>query len=584
MKKILVWTLAIVIIGSGIGLGLHYFMKTPDYAQLRLNNLGLSLDEKSLLSSIEKEDLLALQMYEQANFKIKALSKAIPFAIENKKFQALEWLLTHGGDLNGMNEGGQSGLLLAIQSDDERLLRHLVQAGADVNFETSTKETPLLYSLKNKKTKMVRLLLELKADLNKANSDGLTPLFAALAVGDRDLLGSLLAGPVNLEQRNKEGLTALLWCINERKVELALPLIEKGADLNAAALISFNETQEWNSPADLAFLRELPDLSEILSNRGAKKTVSDFIHAARADAHKLNRLIQLQNDFAPIHGIISEEKSWSEYPELAQNVKTAGLPFDQLLAIVIDQTPALLITTDTHFGNTGDFKTRGKQWTSHNTPEGPLPVFVESKEKGLLSQTIQELKKNLNVYLMADMKQHLSQTYDTAMELRQEGLTLLETKNLIPLVYLLKANYLPPLMLETAKTAALCPLAKANSLSKESWMELAPQLQGALTKRGQLSAAIPQPEKSRLIADPAASPLPTGEPTERTPSAVNTTGSEQNLGGLMQLCQSESSYASPKKYSTLKDCACDGGIAPPWSESDAKKLQAHISSQIKKQL
>jgi len=203
-------------------------------------------------------------------------------------------LLEHGADPRVQDSNGESPLHLACRwpAMDVDVVRGLLSRGADVNCASATGNTCLMRACGSGNERVVRYLVEeAKADVSAVNARGMTALFfcrrretlqvliGAAAKGPSGTLAgngvSTLAKPGNgagaepaqfpfqLEEKEAEkGQSALLYFCTQKRGNLALCLMEAGADI-------FQVDFEGHTALHHAARCSLPDVCVKLIERGA---------------------------------------------------------------------------------------------------------------------------------------------------------------------------------------------------------------------------------------------------------------------------------------------------------------------------
>lgn len=98
------------------------------------------------------------------------------------KFEAAEYLLKKGANVNSADSFGLAPLQLAVccKDVDPSLIEHLIEKGADVNYkDTSDGLRSLHYAISCGSDDAARLLIEKGAEVNAIADDGTTPLILA---------------------------------------------------------------------------------------------------------------------------------------------------------------------------------------------------------------------------------------------------------------------------------------------------------------------------------------------------------------------------------------------------------------------
>jgi ankyrin repeat protein len=138
--------------------------------------------------------------------------------------ETVKLLLGHGADTNAREAGrGQSALMWAIDQKHLEAARVLIEHGADVNARSKNGFTPLLFAAKQGDLETVRTLLKAGAKVN----DG-TPL--------KDRPAGRRAAPAadDSDPGVPDGITPLIMATVSGHEDVALLLLESGADPNAA--------------------------------------------------------------------------------------------------------------------------------------------------------------------------------------------------------------------------------------------------------------------------------------------------------------------------------------------------------------
>lgn len=183
----------------------------------------LALDEKKSFLKERKSENIDGQEVQCGVFVYTMLSDGI-----DKKANAairkeiLSLLLEKGADVNetvsGGIYGGCSALSIAALKGESEIIDFLLSHGADLNKRDSARKTALFYALESKNTKTVDILLKAYNytfdDILSANNESLLMYFARY--GTFEQLNSFLPALVSknenvLERRDKRGLTPFLY-------------------------------------------------------------------------------------------------------------------------------------------------------------------------------------------------------------------------------------------------------------------------------------------------------------------------------------------------------------------------------------
>lgn len=158
----------------------------------------------------------------------------------------------------------------AIRNGDAAAVTRLLDADPSLITSRQNGATPLLFALYTGRAEIVRLLIERGAPVSFAEACALGDAGRALQLLERD--------PALLDRRSEDGYPPLGLAIFFRHPELARTLIERGADVNAAA-----ENAQRVAPLHAAAAVMDRETVRLLLERGADPN-------ARQDL-----------DFAPLH-------------------------------------------------------------------------------------------------------------------------------------------------------------------------------------------------------------------------------------------------------------------------------------------
>ena len=251
-------------------------IKHPQYVNAFGGNYGFPLLAALCQGHVEVAELLLKQ---GADVDIREptgntiLLVAFSWLFQHNNFlNTVEFLLTHGADVNARNDAFATSLHLAEDCGMQQLVTMLLKNKADVNFQDIDGKTPLHRLLGNKMynddSDHVRLLLEHGADVNRRDKDNQTPFLLAMKLGwfrAARILFEHGADPI-VESNNGKSPWHLLsesWtCDEEEVLDLALSLWKFGAEVN-----------RWDknngSPLHMAIRRNWFRLAGFLLEHGA---------------------------------------------------------------------------------------------------------------------------------------------------------------------------------------------------------------------------------------------------------------------------------------------------------------------------
>jgi ankyrin repeat protein len=134
--------------------------------------------------------------------------------------------------------------MTAARTGMEGPVKALLEAGADIDGTLPNGQTALMWATAENNIEVARVLLDAGADFKTPLASGYTPFFFAVRGGYRELTqlflerGADLHATMQPEQKGgrmpRSGTTALVLAIENAHFELALDLLDRGADPNDA--------------------------------------------------------------------------------------------------------------------------------------------------------------------------------------------------------------------------------------------------------------------------------------------------------------------------------------------------------------
>jgi ankyrin repeat protein len=138
-------------------------------------------------------------------------------------------LLKKGAKPDGRNKAGQTALMWC--TDEKAKVESLLKYGADVNAVSNSGNTALLIGcVGTNRYEIVKFLIDKGADPLAKNRNKETTLIRAAQFGDTATISLLLRKGVEVNAKEQGGTTALYQAIFNSNREVALQLLESGAD------------------------------------------------------------------------------------------------------------------------------------------------------------------------------------------------------------------------------------------------------------------------------------------------------------------------------------------------------------------
>ena len=167
----------------------------------------------------------------------------LSLACQNGNASIVELLLERGADPNTTLRGGETVLMTAARTGKPGAVNALLKRGADVNAKERRGQAALMWAAADGHTEVVELLMKAGADIHTTLPDsGFTPFFFAVRDGRADVVRAFLKAGVDVNgtmgprrvtgKGPRKGTAALPLAVENGHFELALELVEAGADPN----------------------------------------------------------------------------------------------------------------------------------------------------------------------------------------------------------------------------------------------------------------------------------------------------------------------------------------------------------------
>jgi ankyrin repeat protein len=160
-------------------------------------------------------------------------STALLWSAHWNDFEIAGLLLGAGADANAANDFQVTPLSEACSNADSALVRLLLKSGANPNTAIATGETPLMTCAKSGAADAVRMLVEFGAAVNwKEPAANQTALMWAAAERHPDVVKALIEAHADLKAHTRQGFTALHFAARVGDLESVKLLLAAGVDVN----------------------------------------------------------------------------------------------------------------------------------------------------------------------------------------------------------------------------------------------------------------------------------------------------------------------------------------------------------------
>lgn len=252
--------------------------------------------------------------------------------------KAAKVLIAAKADVESKRLGGERPLMYAARAGNFEIAKALIDAGAQVDATESRGQTALMWAAAEGNVDVMKALVKAGADPVKRVGSGFNAWFFAAREGQTAAIEYLLSEGVEIDvamdpswngsRQPRKGMTALMLAVESGHFELAIELIEKGAQVNDTRsgfsplhVISWvRKTERGESPAgdppprgsgsinSLEFVRKIVELGakvnlQLEKTKSRAKTKLSYQQAtpflmasARADVPLMKLLLELGAD------------------------------------------------------------------------------------------------------------------------------------------------------------------------------------------------------------------------------------------------------------------------------------------------
>ncbi|KAK6101391.1 Ankyrin repeats (3 copies) family protein [Brugia pahangi] len=170
-------------------------------------------------------------------------------------------------DAIALDDMGWTPLMIACSAGRLEVVQYLVTLPlVDVNTPNNNKQTALHYAASKNRPQITTILLKNGANVNAQDNYQATPLHRAASQGHEKIVPILLNEPsLRINLTDSAGCTALHLAVEEQREDIAILLVEHGADL-------YFENKEKETPLALVKTSELRMKLKAAADRYSSKT------------------------------------------------------------------------------------------------------------------------------------------------------------------------------------------------------------------------------------------------------------------------------------------------------------------------
>lgn len=253
-----------------------------------LVGLGAAPDVR-LANAVRANDVRALRTLLNDHVDINSRgpdgSTALAWAAYADNLEAASLLIAAGADLNAANTYGETPLSIACENRSIPLIENLLASGANPNVAKPNGETVLMTAVDTGAVEIVNRLIAKGANVNaREKLKGQTALMWAAAGGNLAMVEALVAAGADIDANSAGGSTALHFAAQQGAIDVAKVLLEWGADPNARLSVRqidqeiqpFVETLVNVTPLWIAISIRKEELAILLLDNGADPNAGEY--------------------------------------------------------------------------------------------------------------------------------------------------------------------------------------------------------------------------------------------------------------------------------------------------------------------
>ncbi len=158
---------------------------------------------------------------------------ALHWAVYNDDLATAELLVKSGADVNAVNRYGIQPLVTACRNGNAGLVKLLLEAGANPNTTLKGGETVLMLASRSGNVDAVKALLGRDANTSARERLGQTALMWAAADGHTEVVRALIEAGADVNAASEAGFTPTLYAVRQGRLETVRELLKAGVDVNA---------------------------------------------------------------------------------------------------------------------------------------------------------------------------------------------------------------------------------------------------------------------------------------------------------------------------------------------------------------
>lgn len=213
---------------------------TPQIKDNLVANAKSDRAPRILLDAIAKNDITSvcvlLMSGVDPNSVVDEEVSALGMAAARTHSHLVQVLLEFGANPNLLPTNSiYTPLLVTAYNGDVQTAELLLDHGADTSLKGSQGDLAVCTAAQRNNYEFLKLLYSVGADLNMRGRHGMTPFHCAALVGAEETIGFLISQSVNMDVFDDFDRTPLMYLVIGERMDLAMKLIDCGADIQASS-------------------------------------------------------------------------------------------------------------------------------------------------------------------------------------------------------------------------------------------------------------------------------------------------------------------------------------------------------------
>jgi ankyrin repeat protein len=204
---------------------------------LCLAGSAVAAERAALADAVERRDQAAVRALLQTGVDVNAVqvdgTTALHWAAYNEDAETVALLLRAKANVNAMNHYGVPPVAVACTSGSAAIVKLLLEAGADANATMKGGETVLMLASRSGNVETVKALLARGAKHDARERHGQTALMWAAAEGNTAVVRTLIEAGADIKATLESGFTPYFLAVREGRLDTVRAFLAAGIDVNA---------------------------------------------------------------------------------------------------------------------------------------------------------------------------------------------------------------------------------------------------------------------------------------------------------------------------------------------------------------